>query len=302
MKKLLILVDKLNPKKKALANYLNKNSDGEYEVFLHTFSDLLFEIKTSAVKISINGKVDIATFDLVFIRRAGKKYTPFTGAIVKYLDSRKVDFVDPAFREIGLTMDKASTSVRLAMQNIPMPDTYFCFRDGIEKFKIEISKDLGFPMIAKGIGSQRNEAIYIIRQFTDFGKLSKENPKADFIFQKYINIDREYRLLVLGGKVPFLERKSKQNFQNFKVKFINPEEHSVFVDSNTEPSSEIIKVAVESAKNLSLDIAGVDICIEENTGKVFVFEVNRGPGILPDPERSPELKAFADYLKKRLIT
>ena len=185
MKKLLILVDRLNPKKWALANYLNKNSDGEYKAFLHTFSDLLFEIKTNSVKISINGKVDIATFDLVFIRRAGERYTPFTGAIVKYLGSRKVDFIDPAFREIGLTMDKTSTSIRLAMQNIPMPDTYFCFRDGIEKFKIEISKDLGFPMIAKGIGSQRNEAIYILRSTRDFEELIGKS-RDEFLFQKYL--------------------------------------------------------------------------------------------------------------------
>jgi len=301
MKKLLVLVENLNPEIEFFANYLNKNSEGKYRACLHTFSDLLFEIRTGAVKILINGKDDIANFDLVFVRRSGK-YTRFMGAITRYLDFKKVDFIDPAFREIGLSLDKASTSLRLAIDNISTPDTYFCFRNGLEKFKTTIIKELGFPIIAKAIRSQRNEAIYIIREFTDFDKLLIENPKTDFIFQEYIEIDREYRLLVLDGRVPFLEKKSKQNFKNFKVKFINPEEHSIFVNNDAESSSEIIDIAVESAKNLSLDIAGVDVCIEKETGKNYVFEVNRGPGIALDPKKSPELKAVTDYLKKRLFT
>jgi len=298
MKKILILVERLDRKKKILTNYLNKNSDAKYKVFLYKFSDLLFDIKTNSVQILINGKVDIASFNLVFIRRAGGKYTPFTGAIVKYLDFRKVDFIDPALREIGLTMDKASTSTRLAMRNIPMPDTYFCFRDSIEKFKLKISEDLSFPIIAKGIGSQRNEAIYILRSIQGFEELMSKS-KDEFIFQKYISIKKEFRLLVMGGEVKVLELKSKRNYSSQKVEYINPNEPSVFLNLSLV-SKQMKDLAVECARLLSLDLAGVDICIEKETNTNYVFEVNRGPGILPDPNKSPELKAFSDYFKKRL--
>lgn len=300
MKKILVLVDKLNPNKKRLANYLNKNSNGKYKAYLHTFPSLFFEIRTGAVKILVNGQTDIANFDLVFIRRAGEKYTPFTGAIVKYLDYRKVDFIDPALREIGLSMDKASMSLRLAMKNIPIPDTYFCFRNGLEKFKTTIVKGLGFPIIAKAIRSQRNEAIYVLRSVRDFEKLTGEL-KVEILFQKYIDIEKEFRLLVMGGEVGVLEQKSKRNYDNLKVEYVNPNEPSVFLGLD-EVSEGMKNLAARCAKLLSLDIAGVDICVEKETGKNYVFEVNRGPGIVPDSKRSPELKAFTDYLKKRLIT
>jgi glutathione synthase/RimK-type ligase-like ATP-grasp enzyme len=260
----------------------------------------LFEIKTGSVRISIAGEVDIASFDLVFIRRSGK-YIRFMGMVTRYLDLHKVDFVDPAFREIGLSTDKASTSFRLALKGISTPESYFCFNESVEKFKTIIVKGLKFPIIAKAIHAQRNEGIFILRKFIDFKALIKECPKTNFVFQRFINIEREYRILVLGDKVPFLEKKFIQDFKSIKVEFVNKEEHSVFINTDSEPlSRQLVSIAVESAKYLSLDIAGVDACIEKGTDRVFIIEVNRGPGMIPDHERSPELKALADYLKKRL--
>lgn len=300
MKKLLVLIESLNPNNKGfLVNFLNKNSGGKYKASLQGFSDLLFEIRTGVVKILINGKDDIANFDLVFVRRSGK-YTRFMGAITRYLDFKKVDFIDPALREIGLSMDKASTSLRLAIDNISTPDTYFCFRNGLEKFKTIIIKELGFPMIAKAIRSQRNEAIYILRSVRDFEKLTG-GLNDQLLFQQYIDIEKEFRLLVIGGKVAVLERKSKRDYNNTKVEYIDPNEPSVFLKLN-EVSKQMKDLAVRCARLLSLDMAGIDICVERETGKTYVFEVNRGPGIVPDPKKSPELKAVADYLKKRLFT
>ena len=299
MKKLLVLVESLNPNKKEfLVNFLNKNSGGKFKAYLQEFSDLLFEIRTGAVKILINGKDDIANFDLVFVRRSGK-YTRFMGAITRYLDFKKVDFIDPALREIGLSLDKASTSLRLAIDNISTPDTYFCFRNGLEKFKTTVIKELGFPIIAKAIRSQRNEAIYVLRSVRDFEKLTA-GLNDELLFQQYVDIEKEFRLLVMGREVVVLERKSKRDYGNLKVEYIDPNEPSVFLKLN-EASKQIKDLAVKCTRLLSLDIAGVDICVERETGKTYVFEVNRGPGIVPDPKKSPELKAVADYLKKRLF-
>lgn len=299
MKKLLVLSESLNSNKDRLVGYLNKNSGGKFKAYLQGFSDLLFEIRTGAVKILINGKDDIANFDLVFVRRSGK-YTRFMGAITRYLDFKKVDFIDPAFREIGLSMDKASTSLRLAIANISTPDTYFCFRNGLEKFKTAIIKELGFPMIAKAIRSQRNEAIYVLRSVRDFEKLTG-GLNDQLLFQQYVDIKTEFRLLVMGEKVAVLERKSKRDYGDIKVEYIDPNEPSVFLKLN-EASKQMKDLAVKCTRLLSLDIAGIDICVERETGKTYVFEVNRGPGIVPDPKKSPELKAVADYLKKRLFT
>jgi len=141
---------------------------------LHSFKDLYFDIKSGKTKIKVN-KTDITNFDLVFVRRAGK-YVRFMGAISKFLDYKKIKFVDPAFREIGMSMDKASSALRLAIKRIPLPYTIFCFRESVLNNKKRIIKSLGFPIIAKAILSQRNQNIYILKTEKDFDELLKKIP------------------------------------------------------------------------------------------------------------------------------
>lgn len=297
MKKVLVLVDKISLSKKKLVRYLNKNSNNLYRAYLYNFSDISFENIKGKVRVKIN-VTDLSKFNLVFVRRAGK-YVRFMGAIVKYLDYKHVDFIDPAFREIGMSMDKASSALRLAIKKIPMPDTYFCFRSEISKNKEKIIKNLGLPIIAKAINSQRNTNIFILKEKKDFNKLLIKS-KKNFIFQKFIDIDHEFRLLVMGGRVVVLEQKSKRNYEKIKVEYLDPNEPSVFLKLDAI-CQEINKIALKSAKVLNLDVAGVDIAIEKKTGKNFLIEVNKGPGIVPDAKTSPELKAFSDYLKSRVL-
>ncbi len=295
-KKILVLVDSKGLSKKKLVRYLNSNSKDKYKAFLHAFSDLYFDIKSGKVKIKVKN-TDLSNFDLVFVRRAGK-YVRFMGAISKYLDYKKIKFVDPAFREIGMSMDKASSSIRLAIKRVPTPHTIFCFKKSILDNKKRIIKALGFPIIAKAILSQRNQNIYILKTEADFDKLLKKSNK-EFIFQEFIDINREYRLLIMGEKIMVLEQKFKRNYENIKVEYQDLTGPSVFLDldSTTQMAN---KIALKSALILGLDVAGVDLAVENGTNKNYIIEVNKGPGIEPNPKTSPELKAFSDYLRNRI--
>lgn len=296
LKKILILVDKKSSNKKKLVRYLNFHSKNKYKAFLHPFTDLYFDIKTGKVKIKIN-KIDITNFDLVFVRRAGK-YVRFMGAISKYLDYKKIKFIDPAFREIGMSMDKASSALRLAIKRIVVPQTIFCFKESVLKNRKRIIKTLGFPIISKAILSQRNKNIFILKNEVDFEKLLKSSNK-EFIFQKFIDIEKEYRFLILGEKVCVLEQKFERNYENLKVEYKDLTGPSIFLDLYCATQS-ANKIALKSANVLGLDIAGVDLAIEKHTHKNYIIEVNKGPGIEPNAKTSPELKAFSDYLLSRI--
>ena len=292
LKKILVLVDSKSSNKKKLARYLNANAKNKYKVFLYSFTDLYFDIKSGKVKIKVKN-IDLSTFNLVFVRRAGK-YVRFMGAISKYLDYKKIKFVDPAFREIGMSMDKASSTLRLAIKRIPVPHTIFCFKENIIVNRKKIIQALGLPIIAKAILSQRNQNIYILKTENDFAMLIKKS-KKQFIFQKFIDIDREYRVLIMGEKIMVLEQKFKRNYENLKVEYFDLTSPSVFLnlDCTTQMAN---KIALKAANVLGLDIAGVDLAIEKDTAKNYIIEVNKGPGIEPNSRTSPELKAFSDYL------
>ena len=154
---------------------------------------------------------------------------------------------------------------------------------------------MGFPIIAKAILSQRNQNIYILKTEDDFRKLIEKSNK-EFIFQKFIDIEKEYRILIMGEKIMVLEQKFKRNYKNLKVEYLDLTSPSVFLnlDCTTQKAN---KISLRSASILGLDIAGVDLAIEKGTAKNYIIEVNKGPGIEPNSRTSPELKAFSDYLK-----
>jgi D-alanine-D-alanine ligase-like ATP-grasp enzyme len=52
---------------------------------------------------------------------------------------------------------------------------------------------------------------------------------------------------------------------------------------------------------MELEISGVDVCIEKESGKAWLIEVNRGPGLEPDPKTSPEYWEVFKYFKKVLL-
>ena len=296
MKKVLVLVDKIGPNSKRLVRFLNKSSEKKYKTYLNSFSDLFFDIKTGNVTIRSN-ESDIAGYDLVFIRKAGK-YVRSIGAITTYLDNKGIEFIDPAYREMGMSLDKATSTLRLAINRIPVPDTCYCYKESILKNREKIVKKLGFPIIAKATFSQRNLDIYILKNYEDFEKLLSASTH-EFIFQKFINIDREFRVLILGQEIGVLEQKFKRDYDNLKVVLKDMNGSSIFLDLN-EINSYIGRVSLKAVKLLGLDIAGVDIATERKTGKTYIIEVNKGPGIVYDPKSSPELKAFSQYISKRV--
>lgn len=126
--------------------------------------------------------------------------------------------------------------------------------------------------------------------------------------QFVIDIEKEYRFLILGEKVCVLEQKFKRNYEKIKVKYQDLTGPSVFLELDCA-TQDANRIALKSAAILGLDISGVDLAYEKNTnkqslpskdGKIFIIEVNKGPGIEPDARTSPELKAFSDYLLSRV--
>ena len=115
------------------------------------------------------------------------------------------------------------------------------------------------------------------------------------LFQKFINIAEEYRVLVLGGRGQVVHTKVPRTYQELKVDYKNKNEHEKYFNLN-EVDPEFIVQAEKAAQALNLNIAGVDVCREKETNKIWIIEVNRGPG-LSSATTSPELPALAKYLE-----
>lgn len=300
MKKILILAAKRSENKEKLIAYLQKYFDKKSEVVLAVFSDLIFEIEQGRVLVEINGQ-NINDFDLVYFRNTSG-FQAMAAALSIYLESTNVKFFDKSHISGSFMGDKFTSLMRLAVNNLPIVQSVLCWKRAIPKNKELIVQKLGFPIVAKEVTTQRMQSIFLLKNLTDFDNLpdkTKNGRDAKFLFQKFIKIDKEFRVLVLGNGVGIVHTKTVRDNTGFKLGYKDENEYPEFLDPKDVPN--IIKdTAIKAADVLKIQIAGVDICREVGSNKIYVFEVNRGPGIDYDTKVSQELQKIGDFFASEL--
>jgi glutathione synthase/RimK-type ligase-like ATP-grasp enzyme len=300
-KKLLILMDKIGPTGEKLAESVGREFNSDSQPLLSEFSDLFFEIKDGNCNVSVKG-IDIREFGLVYFRRVGHEFLSTAGTLAICLDNLGIRYIDSKFKDIGPAGDKFTALTKMMLAGVDVPETIYVWHTHISEHTEDILKKLGSPVIAKDYGAQRNSQIFILRERKDFEKIKLERTNSregQFLFQKYIGLEKEYRLLVLGSRVAVVHTKAIRDYSGFRVVDDTPSDNYVFIDPE-KISRDLKEMAVKAAQVLGVEVAGVDACIEKGTGKNYILEVNRGPGFLHDPAKSPELPELAKFLAGEL--
>lgn len=297
MKKLLLLVDKIGPRKKSFADGIANKFPEDCHVYLSEFADLIVKIDGKNIDISVGkGKTKITEFDLVYFRRAGNRFFSLAGTVAICLEYLKIPYFDTTFSQVGPDEDKLVNITRLSLGGFPTIPTYFCNHDKIQANSNDIINLLGLPLVSKDLGSHRGKGIRLIKAEEDFDLLQKDFPKGNFMFQKYIESKEEYRILVLKDTIGAFEKKIPQSGEWRSNVALGAKEE--FYGVNTIPEN-FKKIAVEAAKTLKIQIAGVDILIDKED-KPWLMEVNRGPGITYDDPASNEIDNLAAFFAKEL--
>lgn len=306
-KKILILVGNIGHNTELFTRLISEEMGKNFEVSVNIFSHLVVEAGENKVEVFVD-QVNIKDFDLIYFRRIDHSLFPLSGTLALCLDKLGIKYFDTKFRDIGAGGDKMTSLTKLAVNGVSIPQTIFCTSTGILASGENIITKLGLPIIAKNTVTQGNKGVLVISKEEDFNKLlGGENIKANgrptqFIFQKFIDIDKEYRVLVLKDKVAIVHTKVKRRYDQFVVDYEDMNSVLEFVDP-ASISEDIKETAIKAAQALNTEIAGVDICTEKGTGKVIVLEVNRGPGFDYDANSfSPELKELAEFFKKEIGT
>lgn len=296
MQKILILVDKIGPRKMFEREYLAKNIKPVLKVDLYSFKDITIKIDKS-VDAYVNG-INITDYSLVYFKRAGDNYINLAAAIASILDKYDKKYLDRCFQEVGAAGDKLNDIVKLGLSGIAIPPTYYVDGDRVSNLKNHIVHELGFPIIVKSMLQQRREGIILIEKPSDFDHLSENLKGQGFMFQKFVKLSQEYRVVVMGDVVTAVHRESVRRFENGRIVYDTSESQGGFIVPDSCPS-ETIFVSIKATKALNLDISGVDVGLDEK-GRVYIIEVNRGPGFTHDDKVSPELPELVKFLQGKM--
>ncbi|MCS7092304.1 MAG: hypothetical protein NZM26_03060 [Patescibacteria group bacterium] len=295
----MLLVTRIGQKTQKLVALVNKNiSQENVKVELASLFDLSFVIDTGKLIVKI-GVTDIKDFDLVYIRRAGTTSTILANTLGIYLKHEGVAFFDSVFGEYSAKGNKLRSLVQLALNNIPVPKTiYFANSENYPDYQYLVN-ELHSPFIAKNIEMQRGKGIYLIKSNSDYEFLlqgKKKLGKAKFFYQRFVDKNHEYRVIVMGNEATIWYEKFPSNKNEFRYNSALGAKE-IYYDLKNIPK-ELKEIAIKASRCLKQEISGVDIVQDKNTNLFYVLEANRSPGFELDENLSPEVKTFSDFLKR----
>ncbi|KKR71362.1 MAG: Alpha-L-glutamate ligase, RimK family [Candidatus Woesebacteria bacterium GW2011_GWA2_40_7b] len=298
MKKILILVDKMGEKRELFVKHITTRVGTDVNITLALFSDLYFSVSGKDLTVEIN-KIPITGFDLVCFRHVGGKFSVLASTLAICLQVKGVKLIDSVWSEIGPLGSKFTSLVKLGVEGLPIMKTIYVWQTKIPEETERITRELGFPLVAKELSMQRGKGVFKIDSVEDIANLPLTDSKGrdnQFMFQEYKDLGEEYRVLVLGRKVGVWEKKIVTVAGEFR--------HNVSLGAREEfmkiedIPADLAKIAIDAAVKLNLQIAGVDIAVNKNTGKYCLIEVNRGPGFTYDTKVSPEMDQIAKFLRE----
>jgi len=220
--------------------------------------------------IVLNGQ-SVALPDFI-LPRMGSGTTYFALAVLRQLERLNVLTYNNS-QSIDIVKDKLFTHQILAASNLPVPKTM------LAKFPIDanlIEQQFGFPVIIKTLSGSQGFGVFLSESKSNFEDLmnliNATKSEANIIIQEFIQDSRgrDLRVVTVGGRViGCMQRIAKDN--NFKANYSQGGEVKSY---NITP--EIEWLALETAKILGLDIAGIDFLFDGDHFKVC--EANSSPG------------------------
>ncbi|MNI50776.1 Ribosomal protein S6 modification protein [compost metagenome] len=201
---------------------------------------------------------------------AGTNY--FGLALIRHLERLGVRTFNSS-QSIDTVKDKLYTQQILAESNLPVPKTML-IRSKVDVDLVE--RHLGFPVVVKTISGSQGSGVFLAEtklKFIDLIEMInayKEN--ATMILQEFVESSRgvDLRVLTIGGRAVAAMKRFSGN-DSFKANYSRGGKVEPY-----EINPEIEWLALETARLLNLDIAGIDLLFDGEHYKIC--EANSSPG------------------------
>jgi RimK family alpha-L-glutamate ligase len=227
-------------------------------------------------------EVDVSN-TMILPRRSSIENT----AAVKFfqkLESLGFTSINP-LKSVLMCEDKLDTCEKLFERGIPVPKTSLI--SNINDIKEAVEEAGGkFPLIAKLLSGTKGIGVFQIDSHASLVStlqtIWKLSPETEMILQEKIDADYDLRIHVLGNRDGSDEGYNYSVIGAMKrIKIEGDFRTNFSLGGQTETvelTSEIEEIAIKCAKSTGCGWCGVDIIVENGTGKPYVLEVNASPG------------------------
>lgn len=292
---------------KKIAYFYRVDKWGTYERFLDEAREMGIELVPIKYKeLSMRqdekgvaiffGERDLSEFDLFYFRAVGKELE-WSKILSDYAKSKNIPVVDEYLSTDGaLRRFKSVGGMKMVVQGVSYPATWYV---GKYEEAVERSREIGLPVVIKmSEGGRHGLSTFWIREEKDFEEMKtkvldeKGKTKRGYLVQEYIPNDGDYRLMVVGYKTLGGFKRAPKEVKLVMNKSIGK---SKGLD---EIPADVAMEAEKAARALGIEVTGVDLVVDQRTGKAVVIEANEAPQFTVFEKRSGKnaAKAIIEYL------
>lgn len=220
---------------------------------------------------SVTGAVIFEMPDVI-LPRQGAQISRSCMVLVSHFESMGIPLVNgPA--AIGLASNQFLTLQALAAAGTSVPDTMFI--NAAEGARKVPTYPGDYPVVVKEINGRQGSGVVLVKDEADLNQVvaARLDRTRGLLLQKFIPLDgrRDVRVLVIGDKIAGAMRLLPPA-NEFRANY-----HLGAIGKAWTLTDKAAAIAVEAARVLGLEIAGVDLIIDP-ADRVWVIEVNYAPG------------------------
>lgn len=264
-------------------------AEGEHTVDVTCMDDLIIELGEGVFNVNVlENKKSLAEYDLVFAR--GVRFRPFLDmlkVVSVYCQRHGVTMVNDY--AAGRSGSKIAQAIQFYAHNLPIPYTLYINRGSIQlldRLKLE------FPMVMKAVLGTRGENNFLVRSQEEIRQHYHENPDLNFVLQRAIPNDGDYRLLIVGENAELIHRKAVGDSH---LNNTSQGATATLKDISLLPA-DLLENIYAYLNDYKLITGGADVLQDNQTGEWYILEVNSQPQLTTGAYLPEKVELFKKYL------
>ncbi len=237
---------------------------------------------------------DMKDYDTLYLAN-WRKGPEFALAVSQYMIRNSKKVVTSEMSRF-LPMTKLGELVYLSDRNIPLPRSLVMrIKHWKKAIKNKQDPPFAYPFIMKSISGSMGSENHLVKNRKQLREILAGDDQVLYVAQEFIPNDCDYRLIVMGGKVRIVIRRSRTNSDtHLNNTSAGAEGKLLELD---DVSGEMKQIAEKAASAVGRsEFAGVDIIENSETGELYVLEVNKSPQIETGSNVEKKIAAMAGYL------
>lgn len=257
------------------------------------YADVAVVIRGGTVRcFYVSDGTDVSATSLAYLR--GISSDALRHVLAVYLRSNQVPVVNSDSLSFQ-AMTKLEQYVVLALAGVPVPDSVFVASpDHYDKVVGYLGGS--FPVVAKSITGSNGRDNVLIKDAVGLDTLAIGDP----VFQAFIPNEFDYRVIVAGEEVLLAYKRVRSvAVDSYKNNIAQGGRREM-----TTLSPDLQTMAVQAAKALGREFAGIDIVTNSETGQSMVLEANFnfGTPVFDDPAREARYyRDMSEYFTRLML-